>query len=1296
MTRKYFKGIFIFFIVFSYICMQQAFAADRAVPFEVGETLDPGAESPACGPTDANCFPNVTAGGSLGQLQFNNGSNGFGASSALSFSTSTASLLVGTSTVLANLSVQGTSTSPTANLFALASSSGTTLLSVGPSGGITLSASTPISTSNTLYNLGSSLYWNGSVLSALTSTQGYTITFDGSGNQVATSTLFISSDTNVGIGTTTPYAKFTVDGGASDLGSSATAGYFIADTNTSSVLPYASTTAITVSGTSYLGTVASGLWNGTAIGDAYITKTGAWTGTFDGQEGVYYLDRANHTGTQTSSTISDFDSTARALLSSSALGLTYNSGTGAFTLTSGYNIPLTASTTEWASAYASTTALTPSYIRGQISTDATGLTYTGGILSLTSGYNIPLTASSTNWNTFYDTPSTRITAGSGLSWAGNTLSATGGGSGNSAFTIGSGVIYNATSSDNVGIGTSTPSSKLTVAGDVYAGGNITATGTLALSGTATSTFAGGISIAGSIVPTVDNTYSLGSASLMWKDVYIGPGSLYINGQKVLEDVSNNIVVSADLNQSLVLKTTGTGDIELNPSGGGLVYVKGNTIFSAGKTVSTSDNSALSFDDGIAPSSIVIAGDTITDLSGSNLEVSGNVLRVSNTPSFTYINATSTTATSTFSGGALVATGGGNLGVGTSTTLAKLDVYGNAIFSGSSRYINFGNVSGTSGYGFRDNGGTLEYKDSGGSWTTFASLASAGTSTLPQGYLSGLTLSNNSGDASHDIDIAAGVARDLTDNASISLSSSITKQIDASWAVGTNAGGLDAGTVTASTTYHVWLINRSDTGVVDALFSTSASNPTMPANYDYKRRIGAVITDGSANIRGFVQDGDTFSLTVPVLVYDSTVGTTATLLSVIAPSGIRTTSVVNANITSSTANTGIYLSDPSVNTADPTVAVTTAPGMTIRIAAANTSASQKVNVITNTSAQIMADASAAATALRLVSLGWIDNRADFSTGGGGANGPTGSNGQIQFNSSGAFGASSNFYWDNTNGRLGIGTSTPTANLHASGTIRFSTLGSGTLTTDSSGNLTVSSDERLKDIRGSFARGLVDILKINPIVYKWKEFTGYDTINEYSGFSAQNIRDAIPEAVATSSSGYLSLQDRPIIATLVNAVKEIWVKLEKIIAWFSETGDKFKIQGDVCVDDVCVTKEEFKAILQGSVSLSSTSSIQVESTVSDGSVTSDVESPVATTTDQVRIETESATSTEEVSASSTPAVKEVVQVADPIPPTSESTSVTTETSSATPPPNENPASVEEAPVVEASTEDVSTAPVEPDAE
>ena len=59
-----------------------------------------------------------------------------------------------------------------------------------------------------------------------------------------------------------------------------------------------------------VGTISTGVWQGTAIGDAYIIKTGDWTGTFDGQEGTYYLNRANHTGSQLLSTISDVTATA--------------------------------------------------------------------------------------------------------------------------------------------------------------------------------------------------------------------------------------------------------------------------------------------------------------------------------------------------------------------------------------------------------------------------------------------------------------------------------------------------------------------------------------------------------------------------------------------------------------------------------------------------------------------------------------------------------------------------------------------------------------------------------------------------------------------------------------------------------------------------------------------------------------------------------------------------------------------------------------------------------------------------
>lgn len=50
-----------------------------------------------------------------------------------------------------------------------------------------------------------------------------------------------------------------------------------------------------------------------------------------------------------------------------------------------------------------------------------------------------------------------------------------------------------------------------------------------------------------------------------------------------------------------------------------------------------------------------------------------------------------------------------------------------LIRGTNKYLNFGTFSGTSGYGFRDNSGAIEYKDSGGSWTAINTLGGGGSS-----------------------------------------------------------------------------------------------------------------------------------------------------------------------------------------------------------------------------------------------------------------------------------------------------------------------------------------------------------------------------------------------------------------------------------------------------------------------------------------------------------------------------------------------------------------------------------------
>ncbi len=164
---------------------------------------------------------------------------------------------------------------------------------------------------------------------------------------------------------------------------------------------------------------------------------------------------------------------------------------------------------------------------------------------------------------------------------------------------------------------------------------------------------------------------------------------------------------------------------------------------------------------------------------------------------------------------------------------------------------------------------------GADWIEIGEIDTAANTFRPRlarGHIAGLGLTNNAVDADHDIDIAVGEARDATDATDMSLSSTLTKRIDAAWAVGSGAGGMDTGTVANDTVYAVWLIKRTDTGVVDALFSTSFASPTMPTSYDRKRLIGAVVTDGAANIIAFTQVGDYFRFTGDVLsdVLDSTI------------------------------------------------------------------------------------------------------------------------------------------------------------------------------------------------------------------------------------------------------------------------------------------------------------------------------------------------------------------------------------------------------------------------------------------
>lgn len=245
----------------------------------------------------------------------------------------------------------------------------------------------------------------------------------------------------------------------------------------------------------------------------------------------------------------------------------------------------------------------------------------------------------------------------------------------------------------------------------------------------------------------------------------------------------------------------------------------------------------------------------------------------------------------------------------------------------------------------------------------------------RGHLYGLTLSNNATDATNDIDIAAGsAASDAGQYYVMILASSLTKRLDAAWAVGTGNGGLDTGSI-ADTTYHVWLIQRSDTGVVDALFSASATAPTMPTGYDRKRRIGSIIRKSGA-ILAFTQSGDEFLLaTVQEDVSQTNPGTSALTLTLTVPAGIvvdallHTRAVNSANL----VTFAVYISSLVQNNESIT-------GSKINLIAMSGSnyareTTQDLSRRTDTSRRIRALASASDANCTLIvgTYGWVDLR-----------------------------------------------------------------------------------------------------------------------------------------------------------------------------------------------------------------------------------------------------------------------------------------------------------------------------------
>jgi hypothetical protein len=233
------------------------------------------------------------------------------------------------------------------------------------------------------------------------------------------------------------------------------------------------------------------------------------------------------------------------------------------------------------------------------------------------------------------------------------------------------------------------------------------------------------------------------------------------------------------------------------------------------------------------------------------------------------------------------------------------------------------------------------------------------SAFTRGYIAGLTLSYYSAGT---LLIAAGVANDSASAIIMSLGA-FSKTTAGAWTAGSDTPGMGNGlTIANNTWYHVFLIINA--GSADVYFDTSLTAANAPSSTTAYRRIGSFLTNGSAQIIEFVQNGDEFLWFTPPGDVNTSISTAPVLFNLSVPPGV----VVNAlffcqMLNSSGAWQGFIFSPATAGT----------PGLGALSNVANAPASGYFNIRTDTSRRILTAASVAATGIVIYTAGWIDSR-----------------------------------------------------------------------------------------------------------------------------------------------------------------------------------------------------------------------------------------------------------------------------------------------------------------------------------
>jgi len=120
-------------------------------------------------------------------------------------------------------------------------------------------------------------------------------------------------------------------------------------------------------------------------------------------------------------------------------------------------------------------------------------------------------------------------------------------------------------------------------------------------------------------------------------------------------------------------------------------------------------------------------------------------------------------------------------------------------------------------------------------------------------VSGLVVTNNAVDLEHDIDISAGQYGQYV------LASGLTKQLDAAFAEGDDAGGM-VGSLPTSGVVYIFLITKDSDGTLD-VYAETTNGTSPPSGWTVVKRIAVRPTDASANLINVKAYGNGEKITV---------------------------------------------------------------------------------------------------------------------------------------------------------------------------------------------------------------------------------------------------------------------------------------------------------------------------------------------------------------------------------------------------------------------------------------------------